>query len=76
MEKLKWDRLTDKQKKKFRESIRKLRKKNSNRQDTNSRKHNLVNPVPSPQYDNVYYEGLKWLDSLSVPKIFDVKGRE
>ena len=24
----------------------------------------LVNPVPSPRYDDVYEEGMKWLNSL------------
>jgi hypothetical protein len=25
----------------------------------------LVEPVPPPRYDNIYFEGVAWLDSLA-----------
>ena len=27
--------------------------------------HNLINPVKNPRYDDVYFEGIAWLDSLA-----------
>jgi hypothetical protein len=33
------------------------------------RKHSLVKPPISPRYDEVYFEGLKWLDSLAGEKL-------
>lgn len=33
------------------------------------RKRELVKPLISPRYDDVYYEGLEWLDSLAGEKI-------
>ncbi len=33
------------------------------------RKKRLVAPLVTPRYDNVYLEGLEWLDSLAGEKI-------
>ena len=60
-------------KKKFKEGMQKIREKNTERQPTARRKTKLVNPVPNPRYDDIYYDGLKWLDSLAGPPL--PKGR-
>lgn len=61
--------LTARKKKKLKEKMRELQEKNAARQKTGRRQTRLVNPVKSPRYDDVYYEGLKWLDSLAGPGI-------
>jgi len=66
---LKENSLTARKKKKFKEGILKLREKNAQRQSANNRKTQLVNPVTSPRYDDIYYDGLKWLDSLAGPTL-------
>ncbi len=50
------------QKKKFRERMRALRAKYKNRGKKAPR---LINPVPDARYDEVYDEGMNWLDSLA-----------
>ena len=70
---LKRENLTARKKKKFKKGILKLREKNAKRQSTKRRKTKLVNPVTSPRYDDVYYDGLKWLDSLAGPPIAEGK---
>lgn len=30
----------------------------------NRRKKGLINPATDPRYDDVYFEGVKWLNSL------------
>lgn len=62
---LKREDLTKREKKKFKERIQKLREKNAKRSSADRSKTKLINPVTSPRYDDVYYEGLKWLDSLA-----------
>ncbi|MCK5504567.1 MAG: hypothetical protein KAJ10_05365 [Thermodesulfovibrionia bacterium] len=40
--------------------------------DGKRRTEQLVNPVSGgSRYDDVYYEGLKWLNSLAVPPLKD-----
>lgn len=42
-----------------------------NQEGHHRRTTQLINPVTSPRYDNVYYEGLKWLDSLAGPPLIE-----
>ena len=66
---LKQESLTARKKKKLKEGILKLREKNAQRQPANRRKTQLINPVTSPRYDDIYYDGLKWLDDLAGPPL-------
>lgn len=66
---LKRENLTARKKKIFKEGILKLREKNTKRQSAKRRKVKFVNPVTSPRYDDIYHDGLKWLDSLAGPPI-------
>lgn len=63
---LKMDGLSKKKKKLLKQRLRELGEKYKNRQQKEAP---LVNPVPSPQYDDVYFEGLAWLDSLAGPPL-------
>ena len=65
-EPLRMDSLSNKKKKLLEQRLRELRKKYKNRQ---RKETPLVNPAPSPQYDDVYFEGLAWLDSLAGPPL-------
>ena len=56
------DNLSEAQKKEFGKRMRELRARHKNRQ---RKKHKLINPVTTPQYDDTYYEILAWLDSLA-----------
>lgn len=51
-------------------NLRNLRIQNAERLSA-KRKNNLVTPPISPRYDEVYFEGLKWLDSLAGEKIHE-----
>ena len=42
--------------------MRELRARYKNRR---RKERKLINPVNNPRYDNVYYEGIAWLDSLA-----------
>ena len=64
------DSLSNKKKKKFKERMRELRERHKNRQKKNSK---LINPVKTPRYDGVYYEGVAWLDSLAGPQFSEGK---
>jgi len=66
---LKKESLTDKQKKKFKEGMQKIREKNIESRSTDRWRTQLVNPVQNPKYDDVYYDGLKWLYSLAGPPL-------
>jgi len=46
-----------------------LRIQNTERTICQKEKNSLVTPPISPRYDEVYFEGLKWLDSLAGEKI-------
>jgi len=54
-------------KKKFKEGMQKIREKNIVRQSAGRRKTQLVNPVPNPKYDDVYYDGLNGFTALPAP---------
>ena len=59
---LKMDSLSNRKKKKFEQRMRDLRAMYKNRE---RKAHNLINPVKNPRYDDVYFEGIAWLDSLA-----------
>ncbi len=59
---LRMDSLSNKKKKEFGKRMRELRARYKNRQ---RKERKLINPVKNPRYDDVYYEGLAWLDSLA-----------
>ena len=59
---LRMDGLSNKQKEQFRERMRALRARYKNRERT---EHKLINPVKGARYDDVYVEGMNWLDSLA-----------
>lgn len=69
-EPLKMDSLSNKKRKLLEQRLRELRKKYKNRQRKDV---SLVNPAPSPRYDDVYFEGLAWLDSLAGPPLSEGK---
>ena len=60
--------LTARKKKQLKEKIRAIQEKHAKGQYA-GRKTKRVNPVKSPRYDDVYHDGLKWLDSLAGPAI-------
>ena len=59
--------LTKKQQKKLEQKMRSLRAKlrDKDRLRDKGKKGKLVKPVRSPRYDETYFEGLKWLDSIA-----------
>ena len=59
---LRMDGLSNKKKKQFKERMRELRARHKNRERI---EHKLINPVKDARYDDVYVEGMKWLDSLA-----------
>ena len=59
---LRMDGLSNRQKKQFKERMRELRTRHKNRA-LKGRK--LINPVKDARYDDVYDEGISWLDSLA-----------
>ena len=62
--------LSVKKKKRFKEGIEALRKTHAERQATGRKKsQRFVNPMPAPRYDEVYFEGIDWLDSLAGPPL-------
>lgn len=65
-EPLKMDCLSNKKKKLLGQRLRELGKKYRNRRRKEAA---FVNPAPSPRYDDVYFEGLAWLDSLAGPPL-------
>ena len=64
-EPLMYETLSNKKKKALGERVRGLKTKR-NREGTK-----LINPVSSPRYDDVYLEGLTYLDSVSGPSLSD-----
>ena len=60
--------LTKKKMKNLKEKMRNLRLL-SNEKLTAKRKKRLVKPPISPRYDDVYFEGMGWLDSLAGTKL-------
>lgn len=69
-EPLRMDSLTNKKKKQLKQRLRELGKKYKNRRRKETA---FVNPAPSPQYDDIYFEGLAWLDSLAGPPLSEGK---
>ena len=59
---LRMDGLSNRQKKQFKERMRELRARYKNREQKGRK---LINPVKDARYDDVYDEGLNWLDSLA-----------
>lgn len=62
---MKTEELTAKKRKKLKEGIKRLREKNAQRQAAKLEKPRLVNPVSSPRYDDIFFKGLEWLESLA-----------
>lgn len=60
--------LSKKKQKNLKANLRNLRLKSAEKLAA-KRKKRLVKPPISPRYDDMYYEGLEWLDSLAGGKI-------
>ncbi len=67
---LRMDGLSNRKKKKFKERMRELRARYKNRE---RKDHRLINPVKDARYDDVYAEGMSWLDSLAGEPLRDGK---
>ena len=65
-EQLRVDRLSANERKRFRERLGKLRKEQQQRKTA---RPNLLDPVTSPKHDDIYEEGLAWLDQLAAPQL-------
>lgn len=63
---LRMETLSAKKQKKFQEKMRAIREKSQN---NGPRRVRLVRPSNSPRYDDVYDQGIKWLDSLAGPEL-------
>lgn len=61
--------LTKRQEKKIKEKIREIRSKNKDRLQNRRSKRKLVKPFIQPKYDDVYFDGIEWLDSLAGERI-------
>ena len=59
---LRADNLSSRKKKEFGKRMCELRASHKNRQRKDLK---LINPVKNPRYDDVYFKGLAWLDSLA-----------
>ena len=62
---LRMDSLSNRKKKQFKERMRALRVRHKNKRKEDSK---LIKPVKNPRYDDVYHEGIAWLDSLAGPQ--------
>ena len=65
-EPLKMDSLSNKKKKQLKQRLRKLGEEYRNRRRKEAA---FIKPDPPPRYDDVYFEGLAWLDSLAGPPL-------
>ena len=65
---LRMDGLSNRKKKQFRERMRALRTRYKNRE---RKERKLINPVKDVRYDDVYAEGMNWLDSLTGEPLRD-----
>lgn len=63
---LRFESLSVKKKKKFKEQMRCLQEK---QKDKAAKKSKLINPVSNPRYDQVYEDGIAWLDKLAGQQI-------
>lgn len=61
--------LTAKQKKKLKEGMARLRAKLEEKKAADKKRQASHPPQPAPLYDDVYFAGLEWLDSLAGEKI-------
>ena len=59
---LRMDNLSNKKKKEFGKRMSELRTRYNNRK---RKEHELINPVATPRYDDVYHQGIAWLDGLA-----------
>ena len=66
--KLRFDELSARKKKRLRKRLRSLRDQ-LKVQPTKSR--DLIGPRPKPRYDEVFEEGVAWLDELAGPKLVE-----
>ncbi len=62
------DGLSNRKKKQFKERMRELRTRYKNRERKDRK---LLNPVKDARYDDVYAEGMSWLDSLAGEPLRD-----
>lgn len=69
-EPLRMESLSNKKKKQFKERMRELRTRYKNRE---RKERKLLNPVKDARYDDVYDEGMRWLDSLAGEPLRDGK---
>ena len=60
---IKWDQLTIKKKKKFNEAMKMIRENKKTRQGIKDK--GFVRSPIKPLYDDIYFNGLEWLDSLA-----------
>jgi hypothetical protein len=60
------DGLSEKKKKKLKERMQALREKYKSRKP---KELELVQPVKNPRYDEIYEEGIAWLDDLAGQKL-------
>jgi hypothetical protein len=65
---LKIDSLSNKKKKKLKENMRGLQERQKQRTKKNV---GLINPVKKPRYDDIYSDGIAWLDGLAGVRILD-----
>lgn len=61
--------LTKKKKKELKEKMRNLRAMSKERLIAKRQEKKFITPPISPRYDNVYFDGIEWLDSLAGPEI-------
>lgn len=59
---LRMDNLSNKKKKEFGKRMSELQTRYKNRQ---RKERKLINPVTTPRYDDVYHQGITWLDGLA-----------
>lgn len=63
---LRMENLSNKKKKKFSEGLRALQKNQENKELI---QNSLVNPIKNPRYDEIYEDGVAWLDKLAGPQL-------
>ena len=63
---LRVDKLSARKRKRFRERLGKLRNEQQRRKTV---RPNLLDPVASPRHDDIYEEGIAWLDQLAGPQL-------
>lgn len=66
--KLRFDKLSARKKKRLRKRLRSLR---DQRKVQPTKTHDLIGPRPKPRYDEVFEEGVAWLDELAGPKLVE-----